>query len=288
MSKLASAVVKQAQAWLGKNEATGTHKEIIDLYNSHRPLARSYKVKYADSWCATFVSAVAIKLGYTDIIPTECSCQKMIELFKIACRWEENECYVPKAGDIIFYDWQDNGAGDNTGWSDHVGIVEAVSCGKITVIEGNCDNYVKRRVLTVNSRYIRGYGIPKYDTEPEKKSVDVIAKEVIAGLWGSGSDRKNKLKAAGYDYSTVQAKVNELLKGTGTGSNESVYYKKYTGKSVHIDTVFKEVEVPAKYCGSYSKRKPVATVNGIINYSGTLAQNLKLISLAKQGRLKKA
>ena len=44
-----------------------------------------------------------------------------------------------------------------------------------------------------------------------KKSVDVIAKEVINGKWGNGDDRKNRLIAAGYDYNAVQAKVNELL-----------------------------------------------------------------------------
>ena len=45
----------------------------------------------------------------------------------------------------------------------------------------------------------------------EKKSVEEIAKEVINGLWGNGEERKQKLTAAGYDYSTVQAKVNEML-----------------------------------------------------------------------------
>lgn len=45
-----------------------------------------------------------------------------------------------------------------------------------------------------------------------KKSVETIAKEVIAGKWGNGATRKKKLTAAGYDYNTVQKKVNELLK----------------------------------------------------------------------------
>lgn len=45
-----------------------------------------------------------------------------------------------------------------------------------------------------------------------KKSIEVIAKEVIAGKWGNGSDRKKKLEAAGYNYNTVQKKVNQLMK----------------------------------------------------------------------------
>lgn len=73
-------VVAQARAWLGKKEADGSHKVIIDTYNSHKPLARGYAMKYTDAWCATFVSAVAIKCGVTDILPTECSCDEMIAL----------------------------------------------------------------------------------------------------------------------------------------------------------------------------------------------------------------
>jgi hypothetical protein len=50
------------------------------------------------------------------------------------------------------------------------------------------------------------------EPKPVKKSVDEIAKEVIQGKWGSGTDRKNRLTAAGYDYPTVQKRVNEMLK----------------------------------------------------------------------------
>ena len=169
MAKYASKVVAQAKAWLGKKESDGSFKEIIDTYNSHKPLARGYKVKYTDEWCAAFVSAVAIELGYTDIIPTECGCGKMIDLFKKLDCWIENENRTPKVGEIIFYDWQDSGNGDNKGGSDHVGIVEKVSNGVITVIEGNKSASVARRTMKVNGKFIRGYGVPKYDEEPVEK-----------------------------------------------------------------------------------------------------------------------
>ena len=45
------------------------------------------------------------------------------------------------------------------------------------------------------------------------KSIDELAREVIAGKWGNGEDRKNRLTSAGYDFSAVQAKVNELMGG---------------------------------------------------------------------------
>lgn len=49
-------------------------------------------------------------------------------------------------------------------------------------------------------------------SSPSRKTVDELAKEVIKGLWGNGYERKKRLTAAGYDYSTVQKRVNELLK----------------------------------------------------------------------------
>lgn len=155
-------IVSIAQSYIGCKESDGSHRKIIDLYNSHKPLARGYAVKYTDAWCSTFASAVAIAAGMTDIIPTECGCGKHIELFKKLGSWQENDAYVPKPGDYIFYDWQDSGVGDCTGSADHVGIVEKVSGTSITVIEGNYSDSVKRRTISVNGRYIRGYGVPKY------------------------------------------------------------------------------------------------------------------------------
>lgn len=189
MGKYASKVVGQAQAWLGRKESDGSHKEIIDVYNSHKPLARGYAVKYTDAWCSTFVSAVAVKLGYTDIIPTECGCEKHIELFKKLNSFVENENVKPEAGWIIFYDWEDNAVGDNKGWSDHVGIVEKVSGTTITVIEGNINNAVGRRSIQVNGRYIRGYGVPKYDVE--EKPVENKEEFNMAKTYKNGSTREN-------------------------------------------------------------------------------------------------
>lgn len=158
-----SKVVKQAQAWIGLKESDGSHMKIVNIYNSHKPLARGYRLKSTDSWCAATVSAVSIECGCTKIIPTEVSCPQMIELFKDLGEWQENDAYKPSAGDVIFYDWDDSGLGDNRGTSDHVGIVEKVSGNTITVIEGNKNNAVGRRTLKVNGKYIRGYGVPKYD-----------------------------------------------------------------------------------------------------------------------------
>ena len=52
----------------------------------------------------------------------------------------------------------------------------------------------------------------EFKRKKSKKSIDVIAKEVVEGKWGNGITRKNKLKAAGYNYNAVQKRINELLK----------------------------------------------------------------------------
>lgn len=154
--------VNTAIGYLGCKESNGSHKKIIDIYNKHKPLARGYTVKYTDSWCATFVSAMAIKCGLTDIIPTECGCGQMIQLFQKLGAWIENDAHTPQTGDIIFYDWDDGGSGDCTGWPEHVGIVVNVTGGNMKIIEGNKSDSVSYRNMAVNSRYIRGYGAPKY------------------------------------------------------------------------------------------------------------------------------
>jgi hypothetical protein len=133
----------------------------------------------------------------------------------------ENDNYIPKPADIIFYDWQDSGSSDDKGWSDHVGIVESCDGRTITVIEGNNNDMVRRRNIGVGSRYIRGFGVPKYrstedpvpEAKPALKSVDEVAREVIQGKWGNGRNRKDRLTSAGYNYDDVQRRVNQILKG---------------------------------------------------------------------------
>lgn len=155
-------VVATAESWLGAKEEDGSHRPIIDLYNSHEPLAVGYTVQYTDSWCSTFVSAVAISCELTDIIPTECGCQRHIGLFQALGRWEEEDTAIPLPGDIIFYDWDEKRPGDATGWSDHVGIVVGTKWPFIKVIEGNKDDCVSYRIIPLWDVTIRGYGKPDY------------------------------------------------------------------------------------------------------------------------------
>lgn len=213
---LRNKIVETAESYHGIREGSAAHRDIVDTYNSILPHPRGYQLTMADPWCAAYVSAMAVKCGLTDIIPVECSCTKMIELLKEMGRWQERDDYIPQPGDILFYDWQDDGKGDNTGIPDHVGIVTACEDGKITVIEGNYQNAVRTREVPVDGKYIRGYGVPDYASMADHKSVDELAREVIAGKWGNGQERKDRLLAEGYDPEVIQDRVNELMGRTYT------------------------------------------------------------------------
>lgn len=236
MSVTAEAVLNIARGWVGYSEANGKFKEILDVYNSHTPLARNYKIQTTDHWCDAFVSAVAIKAGAVDIIGTEVGCEQHVQIFKNKGIWIEDGTITPKVGDIILFNW-DDGVQPNDGYSDHIGFVESVNGTKFTCIEGNMSEAVGRRTINVGWGYIRGFARPKYGGSPPatatttqstsntstKKSVEEIAKEVLAGKWGNGSARYRALAAAGYNYETVQTKVNELTKNnTQTKSSKDI------------------------------------------------------------------
>lgn len=158
MGKTAQDVLNVMRSWLGYNEVNGKFRQIIDLYNSVKPLPRGYAVQYHDEWCDTTVSAAGIKAGCSDLIGRECGCEQHVKIFQSMGIWIENGTIVPKPGDIILYNW-DQSYQPNNGYSDHIGFVESVSNGQITCIEGNKGEAVARRVLSVGNGNIRGMKI---------------------------------------------------------------------------------------------------------------------------------
>ena len=110
------------------------------------------------AWCACFVSWCANECGYIDagIIPRFAGCQwQGIPWFQERGLWQEPG-YVPAPGDIIFFDWEQDGV------SDHVGIVEYVEGNTVHTVEGNTSNSVARRSYPLGSGVIVGYGVPAY------------------------------------------------------------------------------------------------------------------------------
>ncbi len=94
------------------------------------------------------------------------------------------------------------------------------STGSVSGIKGNCDM----------NHWYGGTTPAPAPTPTKKKSVDEIAKEVIAGKWGDGNTRKKKLEAAGYDYNAVQKRVNAMLSKPAKKSNEQIAREIIAGK----------------------------------------------------------
>lgn len=106
-------------------------------------------------WCACFVSWCANQCGYikAGTMLKFSYCQTGVNWFKDAGQWQNaHSGYVPKPGDIIFFDWQ------RDGHSDHVGIVEYVKDGYLHTIEGNSSDAVHRRSYSLSSSVLMGYG----------------------------------------------------------------------------------------------------------------------------------
>lgn len=179
-------VIQESQKFLGCNEKNGSHRQIIDIYNTYTPLPRGYAVQYDDYWCATYISAVAILANCTDIIPIECSCGQMISLCQTMGIWQEDDFYNPLPADIIFYDWDDDGIGDCKGYPEHVGFVIEVNDSDILVIEGNYNHAVGYRKIAINGKNIRGYGTPYYEEKKEEFLSDTNKYVIRAGDTLSG------------------------------------------------------------------------------------------------------
>ena len=170
-NELRQKVANIINAWVGATKGSAKHLEILEIYNTHRPLARGYTVKVTDAYCATTASAAYIKAGIAEYTGTECGVGKYTLVAKGLGIWVEDDAHTPKIGDACVYDWDDNGVGDCTGAGDHIGIVTATGGGKFTVTEGNMSGgKVGKRTMAVNGKYIRGFICPDFAAIAKKIS----------------------------------------------------------------------------------------------------------------------
>lgn len=188
-------ILETALRYADVPEGSAAHGYLVDTYNSIRPLPRGYKVKYTDPWCAVYVSAI-MKLAGMSNFPHECGVFEMKKKFE-----KSNEEYEFSAktklvlpADLIFFKHS------------HVGFVLHFGATKVFTLEGNACDKVMRRTYDISDPSIMGYGIIEMP-------LDAVVSEVVAGKWGNGMDRRNRLRAAGYQYEEVQADVNLRLRG---------------------------------------------------------------------------
>ena len=108
-------------------------------------------------WCACFASWCADQCGYLEsgIVPKFSLCSDGVNWFKGKGQWQDKN-YEPQAGDLIFFDW------GNDGSIDHVGIVEKCENGTVYTVEGNSGDACRQQSYPVGSSSIYGYGCPIY------------------------------------------------------------------------------------------------------------------------------
>ena len=202
----AKQIIDRAKSQIGVCENPPNSNNVIynTWYYGHPVSGASYP------WCAVFISWL-FKAEQSLCLKTA-SCVQMLE-------WFEKRGQIvktPQAGDIVFFKYSTNNRRTN-----HVGLVVSYDGKTINTIEGNTsttsqDNGGK---VMQRNRYsnIVAYARPKYQDGSltnitNHKSNEEIAKEVIAGEWGTGNDRRQRLSNAGYDYRAIQDLVNQMLR----------------------------------------------------------------------------
>lgn len=198
--------------------------EDTDFYNGSKGDGKTWGAEWCDifvdyCFCNVFGMEKGREMLYQPKKSAGAGCKYSAGYYKSAGRWHTS----PEVGDQIFF----YVGGD----INHTGIVTKVAEGKVFTVEGNADNAVKEHKFALDNKKIAGYGRPRWNeeantiadtapTKPEpiqkpqneaKKSLEEIAREIIAGKWGNGKERQQRLTEAGYDYAATQKKVNEIL-----------------------------------------------------------------------------
>lgn len=207
MAKTSNEYLSAGKKYLGCREGDNKHKKIVDIFNSSK--LKTFSISYNDAWCAAFISTIAVESGCTDIIPISANCDEMYKKGIVMGIAIPKDKWIPKMGDIVFYDWNLNGS------LDHVGVVDTMSKNIIHVLEGNKNDRVAYRDINYKNATITKIIRPRYKTVSNKKSYKNYcdtAIKVINGYYGNGDERENKLEKEGYSYKKVQAIVDILLK----------------------------------------------------------------------------
>lgn len=145
----------------------------------------------------------------------------------------------------------------------------------------------------VSFTYNCGAGNLKNLTQSGKRTIAQISDKLLlynkaGGVTLLGLQRRRTAEKVLFDTPIKSDKIETPIKSDKT---DSKYYQKYTGDSPRVDEVLSAIGANADYdmtqTKPYLRRKPIATANDIKKYTGTAAQNIKIIKLAKGGKLRR-
>ena len=209
-------VVSLARSEVGYKPTNGKYTKyaeyldsITDFYNGKKNGYDWCDVWYDYLFVKSFGADIGRKMLYQPLKSTGAGCPFSAGFYRQNNAWSK----LPQIGSQIFF----GSSGDEY----HTGIVIDFDSAYVYTIEGNAgggNGQVQRKTYKRTSSLISGYGIPNWglaaavkEEKEDKKDIEAIAREVIAGKWGNGSARKKKLEQAGYNYNEVQKKVNYIL-----------------------------------------------------------------------------
>ena len=188
----------------------------LDWENSESSSGRNTQfsnIQYAKQWLDLLYSRTGVR-GFIYMSKSVCRQFDWSSVANTYKLWGAQYPNYNKTG------YQSNPWTDNKGWGawDSPTIFQYSSSGSLSGYNGNLDldlSYIDKTEWLKNAKGTSTTTTTK-PTEDAKKSITEIAKEVLAGKWGNGDDRKKNLEAAGYSYTAVQSKVNELSKASQT------------------------------------------------------------------------
>lgn len=251
---------------------------------------------YAYAWCHAFVSWCGAQAGASSQIPRTASCFYGVQEFKAKGHWQNRiSGYVPKSGDIIYFDWDANGG------YDHVGIVTYVSGGRVHTIEGNAGNAVRidggrTGGYALTDSQIIGYGVPDYQSDA---NIQACVDSVIGGtgcvqVRGWAFDKSSTAQAleirvyvggpadsgaAGYTITADKKRedVEAAYPGCGSqhGFEDTIYVDKGGTQTIYIYAAYAAKNVPDLLLGYWTADITADTKKPVIkniNVSGISAE----------------
>lgn len=201
-----SQLAKHALSFVGVKRGSRKHKEIVKRFNALGISGEHATISSA--WCSIFATVMMHDVGFTSKeAPFDWNVGWMIAKARDLDVWIEADNYKPEVGDLIIYDWSDNGKGENTTGASHIGIVYKVEKSFFYVVEGNkgTTSEVGTRKVAMNGQYIRGFIHLKH----RAKRINELAVLYSYGL-GYSEDRYMVAKG-GKPRATFKAAWNRLF-----------------------------------------------------------------------------
>lgn len=257
--------VALAESFIGCRTGDKRHHKIVNTFNSVKP--HGEVGNYHCPWCAMTWTALMILLKMDQSKAAySYNCGTLITYSKKIGTWVENDAYVPLPGDGVIYYWGDSGRGDCKSGASHVGMVQKVEKGYIYVIEGNKGSgFCGVRALKVNSRYIRGFMVPKYSGSEKYETTKLD----IDGSWGTMTTLVSQKVLGTFADGVVSSQDKDDKKYCINCTDDSWEWVKKPSGSNLIKAIQKKTGLTGKSCDGLMGPTSIKALQKFLNISQT-------------------